>query len=44
VPVGVCDPLTPLAHPQDEWAGVLNVPATFASRSPNAAPALALST
>jgi lipopolysaccharide transport system ATP-binding protein len=34
----------PLAHAQDEWAGVLNVPATFASRSQSAAPALALST
>jgi lipopolysaccharide transport system ATP-binding protein len=34
----------PLAHAQDEWAGVLNVPATFASRNQHAAPALALST
>jgi len=34
----------PLAHAQDEWAGVLNVPATFASRNQSAAPALALST
>jgi hypothetical protein len=30
----------PVAHPQDEWAGVLNVPATFAS---SRGPALAMS-
>jgi len=33
----------PLAHAQDEWAGVLNVPATFAARNERTAPALALS-
>jgi len=33
----------PLAHAQDAWAGVLNVPATFAARAEATEPALALS-
>jgi lipopolysaccharide transport system ATP-binding protein len=32
--------VTPLAHPQDEWAGILNVPASFAARPHRAEPAV----